>query len=265
MKKFFIILIASSFLEAQNNKITPKKVNNYVKTLCADTYHIGEELFTLRSMKIISGFLPFFITSLHFDNKIHSHFYDNQNHLNINHPSARLNRFIHPLVVKLPLITCAILSLTSKDEFQQRGMRMFVIGAVLKIFTKELIKSLCGVLKPGIARRPLSGFFDENVKVYNAFPSGHAAFAAFSATYLGLYKGPIVGIPLGMYALFIMGMRTAQNAHFSSQVVAGAGFGVLFGASSFAVFQKTKLPENISLGVVSDGPSRLGLSLTYDF
>lgn len=245
--------------------LTPQRVNHYLKTAVQDSFDITRELFTMRSMKVISGFWPFFITSLYYDERIHDKFYDPVRHLNLHHPSAELNKLIHPHILKSPFYICALLSLVRQDPLKRRAMRLFVLGAVLKIYTKAAIKEVFQALDAPIAQRPLSGFFNPNKKVHNAFPSGHAAFAAFNAVYLGLYKGPIAGIPLGLYALFIMGMRVAQNSHYLSQVVGGAAFGTLFGVSAYAVFHKLELSDEFSVNLASDGPRRLGVSVTYQF
>src|SRR3989344_4187692 len=120
MRPVFIMITWFGFLCAQNSEAPlhsrgGQRVRTYFSTIALDSYAFGQELFSLRSMRIVSGFLPFFITSLHFDEKIHSHFYDLVAHKNIHHPSAQLNTFIHPLIVKIPLMSCALLSLVRKD------------------------------------------------------------------------------------------------------------------------------------------------------
>ena len=66
-----------------------------------------------------------------------------------------------------------------------------------------------------------------------AFPSGHASVAFASATSLALSYGWRAAIPGYGMAIFTGLSRLADNAHWLSDVVAGATVGILFGRAGF--------------------------------
>jgi hypothetical protein len=67
-----------------------------------------------------------------------------------------------------------------------------------------------------------------------AFPSGHTQIAFASATSLTKSYGWKVGIPFFALGVFTGLSRLADNAHWLSDVVAGAGVGILFGRAPFS-------------------------------
>lgn len=62
-----------------------------------------------------------------------------------------------------------------------------------------------------------------------SFPSGHTANMFNIAVIAGHYYGKKVEIPLYIFAAFVGWSRVDENAHYLSDVVAGAGLGYLVG------------------------------------
>ena len=67
----------------------------------------------------------------------------------------------------------------------------------------------------------------------NSFPSGHTSASFATATSLTYAYGWWIGAPFYGLAIFTGLTRLSDNAHWLSDVVAGATVGILFGRSSF--------------------------------
>lgn len=68
-----------------------------------------------------------------------------------------------------------------------------------------------------------------------SFPSGHTSSSFATASSLAYSYGPWVGIPALGAATFIGLSRTANNAHWLSDIVAGAGLGIFWARASAQV------------------------------
>ena len=104
-----------------------------------------------------------------------------------------------------------------------RHPRVAVIGA-------ELVRAqlMNGVLTLGIKvsvgrRRPDGGRL--------SFPSGHTSSSSATAAVLQRRLGWKVGLPAYGLAAFVAGSRLQENKHFMSDVVFGAGIGIVSGRS----------------------------------
>lgn len=262
---FFYSGIACAKGDCVFDNFTPQRVNNYVRNLIVDSYDISKELFSQRSLKILSAFIPLYLTSRHVDKGIHSHFYDAANHENKHQPPQWLQVFSEYEVMEIPAWFCRFFSVLHRDPRERRAMQIFTTGMTWSLVAKLAIKQVVKSAQLEAGLRPLHPGFSRDWKYYHGIPSGHSLLIAYTATYLGLYKGRYYGIPLGLYTGFVMGMRVAGNHHYLSQVLTGAVIGILFGASSYAVFDNKIALKNLAFNIVSDGPSRIGVSVAYDF
>jgi len=87
----------------------------------------------------------------------------------------------------------------------------------------------------------------------NAFPSGHTSASFATATSLTYAYGWKVGLPFYAMAAFTGLTRLADNAHWLSDVVAGATVGILFGRSSL------RHHWSVAPMVIDDGGAGSGL------
>ena len=108
-----------------------------------------------------------------------------------------------------------------------------------------------------------------------SFPSGHTATAFSAAEFMRLeYKGqsPIYGIVAYAAAATTGGLRIYHNNHWFSDVVAGAGIGILSTQLSYFVYPKVKNFVTKQIGIktkgLSVGPSyqdgTAGFALVYN-
>jgi membrane-associated phospholipid phosphatase len=67
----------------------------------------------------------------------------------------------------------------------------------------------------------------------SSFPSGHAASAFATATSLAYAYGYKAGIPAMLVATSISAARVSENAHWLSDVFAGAALGIFWARASY--------------------------------
>ncbi len=121
-----------------------------------------------------------------------------------------------------------------------------------------LNSALTGSIKLGIGRRRPNG--NDNL----SFPSGHASNSFMWAAVVGHHYGHKAAIPAYATAAFVGFSRLAKNAHFLSDVVAGAGLGYIVGCS---VVPRT---ENVSgkqyiTWFPTLAPGNIGVNFTLSF
>lgn len=109
-----------------------------------------------------------------------------------------------------------ILGVKSKNDFMNRSV-ILLKGEVLAIGTATLLKKATHELRP-------------DGSTYNSFPSGHATQAFAAATFLcEEYKDRYKWMPYASYtvASSVGLLRVANNRHYISDVLVGAGIGYL--------------------------------------
>ncbi len=245
-------------------RITPYKVSNFIKKSYVDFRDIFTDIPTFDTLKTITAFVPFYLIGRKVDDGLHKVFYDADNHKNINQPPKYMEIVLNDLFFPLPFIALGSLALLHKDPYERRTSQVFAMGVFATWATKSLIKSL----KVDAGLRPLNEHFDPDFRVHGGNPSGHTALAAFMATYYGFYKGKNYGIPLGLYTGLVGALAVTVNRHYFSQLVAGAGLGVMFGIAAHKVRLKldNEIYENrISFGMTTDCYGATAFGLAYNF
>ncbi|MCP9752469.1 phosphatase PAP2 family protein [Ferruginibacter sp. HRS2-29] len=114
----------------------------------------------------------------------------------------------------------------SKTDIANRSM-ILLKGELGMLGTVFLVKSLTHTLRP-------------DGSTYNSFPSGHTAQAFAAATFLSQeYKDRYPWMPYAAYgvASSVGFLRMANNRHFISDVLVGAGIGILSMKASYWTHQ----------------------------
>ena len=70
---------------------------------------------------------------------------------------------------------------------------------------------------------------------------------------------------LTLYSCFVGSVSIALNCHYLSQIVAGAGLGIIVGAAAYAVLEKYHLPANFEIGITTNQRGTLGIQVAYNF
>ena len=117
------------------------------------------------------------------------------------------------------------IGIKSKHDFKDKVGLMFT-GGVIMLGTVTALKSATHQLRP-------DGSAD------NSFPSGHTANAFFGATILAKeYADKSILIAIGGYSVAAAtgAMRILNNRHWASDVLVGAGIGIISGEVAYIVY-----------------------------
>ena len=118
------------------------------------------------------------------------------------------------------------LGIKAKNDIANRTA-ILVKGELLMLSTVTLLKGTTGQLRPDGSDR-------------QSFPSGHTAQAFATATFLAMeYKDRLPWMPYAAYGLAstVGMMRMANNRHYISDVLLGAGIGILSMKASYWTHQ----------------------------
>lgn len=118
------------------------------------------------------------------------------------------------------------MGIKAKNDFANRTA-MLVKGELFMLSTVSLLKSRTGQLRP-------------DGSDHQSFPSGHTAQAFATATFLAMeYKDRLPWMPYAAYGLAssVGMMRMANNRHYISDVLLGAGIGILSMKASYWTHQ----------------------------
>lgn len=138
----------------------------------------------------------------------------------------------------------------SKHNFTDK-VGLMVVGGILTVGTVTLLKSTTNQVRP-------DGSAD------NSFPSGHTANAFFGATILAKeYADKSIWYAIGGYSVATATgvLRILNNRHWTSDVLVGAGIGIISGELAYSIYPwlKDKLgirnKKNIAFVPVYDGIS----------
>ncbi len=264
VKKSVKVPIVSYVSTEKEAFLTPYKMGNFFKKIVVDSRDIVYEIGTQTTLKIIAGFLPFYLIGRKVDERAHAAFYNGDLHRNINQPSTVVTTLLNDGVYALPFIFLGGQALFNSDPYERRVGQIFALGTFYTWATKVLIKEI----EVEAALRPLNEHFKPSPRVHGGNPSGHTAIITFLATYYGLYKGKKYGVPCALYAGLAGSLLIATNRHYVSQVIAGAGLGMIFGFAAHKV--RLNLTDNysqsqIAFGPTSDSKGRAGISFSYLF
>lgn len=98
-----------------------------------------------------------------------------------------------------------------------------------------------------------------------SFPSGHTSSSFATATSLAYSYGPWVGLPAIAAATYIGFSRPANNSHWLSDIVAGAGLGIFWARASFLVNKKSELANFYPTYTFSESGPGLGIGYEKKF
>ena len=80
---------------------------------------------------------------------------------------------------------------------------------------------------------------DERFRKFQSFPSGHTTTSSAAAAML-LVAAPVVGVPMALSSIGIMWSCLYCGVHYATDVIAGMGFGIIFGAAGGLVYRRMR-------------------------
>lgn len=148
-----------------------------------------------------------------------------------------------------------------KNNFLDRSL-IYLVSVSLAAATAGIIKGSTDVLRP-------------NGSDYNSFPSNHTALAFVSATFLHMeYKDQSIWYGIAGYSIATAtgALRMLNNEHWMSDVLVGAGIGILTTKVTYLLYplvkdcldnrRREKASSNLSL-VPYVSPNHYGIFLQY--
>lgn len=245
------------------DRMTPKRVNGYVKNIFEDTRSIGRNIFSLDTMKIMTATMPFYLSARRANNRLQRQFYNAEVHENKHQPP----KFMCDIALKdeyimIPFLAIAATGFIHHDPYNRRRAQLFTNGLIwcfsLKVLLKEIIKTDGNL-------RPWNEKFSSEKRSYGGLPSGHMTITTYMAVFWGLEKGRKYGVPLGLFTAYALSMNVACNHHYLSQAIAGMGLGAIIGVATQHAFKDLTMPKDMHLGFGVNDQGKLGIRFAYDF
>lgn len=231
----------------------------FLGEIIVDALRLQRNLFTLDSAKILTAITPFYLTTRMMDEDIQSNFYDCAAHKNI-HQFPKACHHIAQKGIGVPMVALSSLALFAKDEDLRLTARIFAIGLPFVQSGKDLIKKI----DTKACLRPWHEEFNHKHRSLGGFPSGHMANVTYMTALFGMRHGWKFGVPLGCFAAFVFADFLNCNRHYFSQLVAGAGLGLLYAFAANKVVEK-KLSERLEIAMVSTERGDPGIKMVYHF
>ncbi len=244
------------------NNINREKVSEYFRHFLVDTVNVWSYVLSLDTMNLLLPIIPAYLTARFQEKRIHNKFYNCSDHTNKHQPSKWLRApAVDDGVVAIPFIIFGGLGLAATDPYLRREAQTFTTGLVWAWATKVVFKEL---IKTESCLRPWNEHYSATEQSHGGNPSGHLTTLTFLVTYWAFKWGLPWVIPMGAYTLYAMAVNVAVNHHYLSQVVAGAGLGIIFGVAAHSAFDFVAQHDNIVVGFDATG-GKPGIKLTYSF
>lgn len=261
LKKYLVI---SLILGLVSNSCAQEHKRNCLSYFVDDVLHTSvdfnrEVFFSWDSLKVIVIFTPLYVTARLIDQNIHNRFYCPQHHKNINQLPRCCYNFAD-VGLPIALVGLSMLSLYPYNDELQATAQVFAVSLPFTWIGKKILKTF---KTPG-SLRPPNQLFNKHKRTFGGCPSGHMMEAVYMATLFGMRLGPKWGVPLGIFAAALFVDFTTCNRHFLSQLIAGAGLGVIYAVAANKVIT-TKLSCDFSCTIVPEPCGLPSVQFCYRF
>lgn len=226
-----------------------------------DVFMLQTKLVNWDTLKVIVGTFPFFIAGRMIDDRVHSCFYEREHHKNKHQMHNGCYKFAEKSLA-IPIVILGSGVFWAKDPNFRETSRVFLIGMPFVIWSKELIKKW----KAECCKRPWNEKFSCHKQAYGGFPSGHMAEIVYSTVLFGMRLGPKVGVPLGIISLFVGVNFVSANRHYVSQIIAGAGLGVVYALAADKLISanlESRHPVNVQLAFDEHGAPGVQVGIAF--
>ncbi|RTL07043.1 phosphatase PAP2 family protein [Candidatus Dependentiae bacterium] len=245
---------------AKNRQTPSKYVSEFVTTFARDIYLLHKNLIDWDTLKVAAAIVPATLIAHHYDEKIQCTFYDKNHHKNIHqmpHWTRELARHITGPVIGL----FAIQGFLSKNDDFRFTNQIMLIGVPILVFMNQFIKKM----NFEMCYRPWHEQFSSVKRSLGGFPSGHLSHAVYLTVLYGVRHGYRFALPLGLMSTFIGATFLSCNRHYLSQLIAGVGFGAVYGLAAGKVVDY-KLKHNIDIMIQPQfAGGKPSLSITWKF
>ncbi|MGC2310106.1 MAG: phosphatase PAP2 family protein [Candidatus Babeliaceae bacterium] len=256
--QIFITCVSFFLIVSQaNSKVcsTEQMVREGLRTI----YHFHYAIFSRDTLNIITAFMPLYLSTRMIDERVQSYFYCPRHHKNI-HQMPDFCFKSTDIGLRIILISLASLVVLPLDEPLHSTTYVFAFTLPFTWLGKKFLK----VLHTDAWLRPRNEYFDRHKKFFGGCPSGHMMEAVYAAVFFGMECGPAFGVPLGFFAAFLFGNFISCNRHFVSQLVAGAGLGMIYAYAAHKTVH-LKRSHNWHFDVATDYEGKPCLQMSYEF
>ncbi|MCX5921780.1 MAG: phosphatase PAP2 family protein [Candidatus Dependentiae bacterium] len=256
----FLCTVASANYFDDNYCLT--KPTRWITNLASDTANLFINFVDLDTVKTFIFTFPLYAAGQAFDERLHHCFYDMHHHKNINKCPSIARKWADTWAIRTVAAVNAGFLFLSKNERLRQTSKMFLIGLPFLVLTTHAFKHVC---YGEFCLRPLHDkFCPDHIRKRGGFPSTHAGDFAFATTLFALQFGPRAAVPLGLVGGAVLCSFVNDNRHYLSQIIAGAGLGVVFAFAADKVVNKNLARDlNMHIDVTPQGSPALALSWKF--
>lgn len=162
----------------------------------------------------------------------------------LNHTSSPLLDSVMPFISMLGsflafyvyILALLALFLVDRKAMPLKYLVVYTIAVGLSLVAEVYLKDLFHVPRPAAALGVQQIRLLEELKLQNAFPSGHAIFAFVTARTLAHGRSTSIKLLLYLFAFAVAYSQVYVGAHYPLDVIAGAIVGMLAGFIVWAVY-----------------------------
>ena len=235
------------------------KLSYLVDDILRTSVEFNKNVISWDSLNVVVAFTPFYVTARLIDKDIHARFYCSQHHKNLRQLPGCCYEFVDK-GLPATLVGLCLLSLYPYNEEIQTTAKVFAISLPFTWIGKKALKAF----RTDAFLRPCNELFNRHKRTFGGCPSGHMMEAIYMATLFGMRFGVYWGVPLGVFAGVLFVDFMSSNRHFLSQLVAGAGLGVIYALAANKVID-CKLNSDITCNFIPQSCGLPALQLSYRF
>lgn len=232
-----------------------RHLNHVVRDIALLNYNV----LSWDTFKIAVTLFPAVIAARMFDQRVQNCFFDAKHQKNV----CQLPKACHDIAkfsIGLPILFLGSFVVFGQDPEVRETAWLYLLGMPFVIFMKDLAKKL----DFDVCLRPYHEKFAPKKRLTGGFPSGHLAEATYTAVLWGMRYGPKAAIPLGFLAALVGGVFINCNRHYTSQLLAGAGFGAIYAVAANKVIDRN-LSRDWRLYMQSNGVHGTGFGVHTSF
>lgn len=258
---FFVMALSASACSSGDNPRLTKPTQG-LKDVACDTGNFFKNIFTVDTGKIATAILPLYGIARVIDEDIHQCFYSKKRNKNRHKIPSALCTFSDEWAIACTGTLNIGFVLFSHNERLRQTSLLFLIGLPFLALTTHSFKHVC---HGDYCLRPLHDkFCKDHKRKRGGFPSTHAGSCFFVTTLFGRQFGPQAGIPLGILSSIVISCYIVDNRHYLSQLVAGAGLGIIFALAADKVVNKNMERHwKIQYDVMEDKSPALAVSWRF--
>jgi len=222
--------------------------NCFVANAIKDIAYLHKELFTWDTFKTVGTIFPIYMGTRMLDETIQSSFYHGHCIYGCHQDRNQLPEWVVKIaqysIVPPIFVMFGSLFVAKTEEFRTTSW-LFLLGMPFVIFGKDVLKKI----QFDAAQRPWRQKFCGHERAMGGFPSGHVAQATYLTALYGMRYGARFAGILAASTLFLTVSFLNCNRHYPSQMVGGAGIGVIFAYAANKVIDYKIGGDSLKLGL----------------